>query len=959
VRPPPGRRIRGDRLSGGAQGGRYLLKGFLRVAGGSPRLTLGVMLLVTLAALAGVRWLGFDSSLDSLTVPGDPARAFNEKIREIFGDEEIGVVALVAEDVYTPAAVVALRDLTERLAEVDGVSRTLSLANATDVTGDVLVANPLLPAGPVTAATTAHLKERVAANPIFVPNLVSEDGKATAVTVFFRHASSTEDEAAVDRAVLSVLDRYDGPGTLYYTGMSHVRVQAIGLMKRDLLRFLPISLLFMMLVLWVVFRSLRATVLPLAAVALGVGSLMGLMGWLGAPIALPTLVLPSLLLVIGGSYSVHVVAAFLEEDWAHAEDHDPVAIFSGTLRRVGMPVAVSAMTTAVGFGSLTIHPIPAIAGLGAWAVLGIAVVAVGCLLGVPLVMLSLPTRRGGFAAAKASQDEDWLPELDRFVQAAGAWSIDHRRTVFVLSAAVLVVAMTGARNIVVDTDFLKAFRPTNPVRASHEAVSEHLVGPNPITVILTAPERDYFKSIETLRRVRDLQAFAESLPGVDASISMLDYLEEIDLGLQAASEGGLEVDADGNLVESAPAPSFWDAPAEQLPQVWALVGASRNTFSGLVDADFRRLNITLRSSLSGSAETAELDRALQVYARTFLPLDLELRTTGALVIVSKASDRIISGQVESIALAFGVIFAVLSLMFLSLRVGAAAMIPNVLPVVTFFGIMGWFGVELNLATSIIGAVALGISVDDTIHYMARLNRVVKTTASQRDALLMTLHAVGRPVVATSLTLTAGFAVMTLSGFSVISDFGWLSAATMMIALVTNLLLLPALLATVPVVSVWDLVSARLGDAPHRKIPLFDGLGRLGVRLVVLLGRLEHFDKGEMIVRKGEQGEEMYLVLEGRADVLLDNGLTIPLERGGIFGEMALLRRSPRGADVIAYTDVELLAIDEAFLRRLRVRYPRFASHFFLNIARILSDRLDGANRRAARAAAAGRKGFAG
>jgi hypothetical protein len=274
-----------------------------------------------------------------------------------------------------------------------------------------------------------------------------------------------------------------------------------------------------------------------------------------------------------------------------------------------------------------------------------------------------------------------------------------------------------------------------------------------------------------------------------------------------------------------------------------------------------------------------------------------------------------------------------------------AMIPNVIPNVVFFGVMGFGGIELNLATSIIAAVALGISVDDTVHYMARLNRVVKSTSTQREALLATLNIISRPVVATTVTLAAGFLVMMTSSFVIISTFGWLTALTMMVALLTNLFLVPAILATVPVISVWDLVSSRLGPSPHLTIPLFEGLGRLGVRLVVLLGQLRTFHSGEYVVRRGEEGREMYLVLTGSGQVLLDHGVQIPLPRGGIVGEMALLRRAPRGADVVASTDLDALVIDEDFLRRLRIRYPRLASKFFLNIARILSDRLDVANRR--------------
>jgi hypothetical protein len=265
--------------------------------------------------------------------------------------------------------------------------------------------------------------------------------------------------------------------------------------------------------------------------------------------------------------------------------------------------------------------------------------------------------------------------------------------------------------------------------------------------------------------------------------------------------------------------------------------------------------------------------------------------------------------------------------FLSIRVALAATVANVLPVLIFFGIMGWLGVELNLATSIIANIALGIAVDDTIHYMAVLNRMVKVAPDRPQALRLTIKTVGRPVVFTSLTLTAGFLVMLVSGFGLIATFGWLSAMTMLVALVTNTVILPAVLATVPVISVWDLVA-------------------FSVRLVVLLGRVKSFARDQHIVRSGDEGHEMYLVLRGSADVTTEDGRTLArLSRGDVFGEMALLRQAVRVASVVTREDVEVLVIDEGFLRRLRALYPRFAATFFLNIARILSDRLEEANRR--------------
>jgi len=925
------------------------------------------MVAVTLAALAGITRITFDGSLASLSVPDDPARIYNEQVRGQFGDEEIGIALLESADLYSPANITALRDLTDRLAKVQGVSRTLSITNASDPVADVFNPPPLLAPGPVTAASIARLRERVNANPIYVPNLVAVDGKAAAVTVFFKNAVTTDDEAAVDRDVQAVLAGYSGDGTIHYTGMSHIRVQAVERMQSDLLDFLPASLVLMGVVLYGIFRSVRATLLPLAALALDVGCLVGLMGWFGEPITLATLVLPSLLLVIGGSYAIHIVDAYLElVRKPESASLGSEEIFSRVLGEIALPVFVSALTNAIGFGSLAIHPIPAIAGLGKFAVLGIAVVTVGCVLGIPLALLSMPGRRvplpaapepdadtpdapepGTDARATGEQaSERRVPRLERVVSRLGGICVDHRIKVLAGAAFATCVAAWGATRVQVDTDFLMAFREGSPVRESFAVIQSKLAGPNPVSVVITGPEAGYFRDFNAIRRVRDFQNFAEGLDGVDESLSLVDYLDELDLGLQQAGGEIILNEATGEVVESPPPRSFWESPEKQLPQVLQLVTANPRSFSSVVDQDFQRLHITLRTSLTGSLETSALVAQVKAYTDAAFPPGVDVQMTGTLVVMASISDRILQGQVESTVVAYGIIFIVLSVMFLSLRVGLMAMIPNVIPNVVFFGVMGFGGIELNLATSIIAAIALGVSVDDTVHYMARLNRVVKTTGTQREALLATLNIVSRPVIATTITLAAGFLVMMTSNFAIISTFGWLTALTMMVALLTNLFLVPAILATVPVISVWDLVSSRLGPSPHLTIPLFEGLGRLGVRLVVLLGRLETFQSGEYVVRRGEEGREMYLVLTGSGQVLLDHGVKIPLPRGGIVGEMALLRRAPRGADVVASTELDALVIDEAFLRRLRIRYPRLASKFFLNIARILSDRLDLANRRA-------------
>jgi CRP-like cAMP-binding protein len=171
----------------------------------------------------------------------------------------------------------------------------------------------------------------------------------------------------------------------------------------------------------------------------------------------------------------------------------------------------------------------------------------------------------------------------------------------------------------------------------------------------------------------------------------------------------------------------------------------------------------------------------------------------------------------------------------------------------------------------------------------------------------------------------------------------LASVTMVTALLANLIMLPALLATTKIITIWDLLGVKLGDDPARTIPLFAGLRPAQARIVVLMGQLRRFAAGQTIVRRGEQGNEMYVIIQGNTEVWAGDGggrrRIAEHRRGDVFGEMGLIRHDERSADVVARGDVEVLAVDQRFLQRIQSRYPRIASKVFLNLARILSDRL--------------------
>jgi len=302
-----------------------------------------------------------------------------------------------------------------------------------------------------------------------------------------------------------------------------------------------------------------------------------------------------------------------------------------------------------------------------------------------------------------------------------------------------------------------------------------------------------------------------------------------------------------------------------------------------------------------------------------------------------------------VLVALVVVFVVLSVLFLSVRLGLVAMAPNLIPIVIFFGLLGWAGVPLSISTAVIASIALGIGVDEAIHLLSEFNHHVRRHADQERAVLEAMQSVGPPVIYTTVALTLGFLVPVFSSFVPVRQFGYLSAVNVATSLLADVLLLPAFIASIRFVTLWDLLVLRLGRAPQETIPLFRGLRPSQARVAALLGRIRTVEPLQHIVSRGEAGDSMYVLLSGKAEVRgAMDGRAVrigTMARGDVVGEMGLVRRQPRVADVVALETTEVLEVNERFLQVLRRRYPRIASTVLFNLARILSDRLQGATDR--------------
>ena len=710
-----------------------------------PRRAVSVLLVLALPSVAslaalfdpatgGLR-LHVDASADRLLPEDAPERAFYDRTLRLFGSDKALVVVIGAPDVFAAGTLARLVELTRRLEDQPGVASVLSLANAPNVRAleDDVVVEPFLAEIPGDPAGLVALRESVLGNPLYGGSLVARDGRATALVVRLRGLS--DDEIMRGGIDLHILAEAEGvfagePGAeVWITGGPHIQAEGARVLLSESVTLPLASLALLAAVLVLAFRTGRGIALPLATISLSVLWTLGLAAAFGHALNAVTVLVPPLLVTLGLSYTVHVVSEYYDEVRAHAGVDLPELV-GEALQRTALPLFTCGVTTAVGFASLCLSPLGAVRDFGWLSVAGTVFSLLASLTFAPAVLALLPAPRrlpplsggGGLSAV-----------LARACAALARFDVERRQLVFAAALAVLAVALFGATRMKVGTQQIEKFAADAPVRVHFEAVNRRFGGVNPLTIVLETDRTEGFKEPETLRAVKDLQDWLEAQPEIGGTTSLVDYLEVAHRAFEGGEGASLAIPASRGLVSQL------------------LFAAGSDELEHFVDGPFEAAAVHVRAKVIDSAEVAALTGRIETRLRE-LPAPLHGAVTGSSVVFNEALDEIIRGQAASLVTGLGVIYLILAVMFLSARIGLLALIPNVLPIAFYFGLLGWTGITLSPGTSLVAPIVLGIAVDDTIHYFARFMEDARRLGSERQATESTLRAIGPPVTTTALAL---------------------------------------------------------------------------------------------------------------------------------------------------------------------------------------------------------------
>ena len=733
--------------------------------------------------------LEINTSPSTLILSDSPANLVHQKTRRIFGNDEVLLIGLRTDNLIQPDILASIRQVTWEIEAIPGVRRVLSLTNTLDILerdGAVEI-SPLIPESPERLDLHA-LRARLRDNPLYERELISSDLKTTSLLVFLEERSSRgEDQifhlVARIRTAASPLARL---GHLFFGGVPEMETAGMRNMIRDLWVFTPITVVLVGVILILNFHSRRGVALPLLAIGLTLVCTLAAMVLGRFPLKPTTLVLPSLLIANGSAYTIHLLTHYYQcllqaYDRTSSGGRSLLSrqqyreVLAESLSRAHRPIATSAFTTMAGFAALIFNRIPAIRDLGLFAVLGVFLSYLFCMHLIPAILVHLrippPNRISGHDRS----------HRHTFFQKLGHFNLKHRGWIYSIAGLCAALGLGGAFQVQVRTDYLGHFRDSAPVVRATRTFQEHLSGLSSFSIVIENRDQSPLTDPASLRAVDQLQQRLQDLPGVDRTLSIVDSMKLLNQALHR------------NQPEFFRLPDRRDMQEEMLELIES---DPREMSRDFLSEDHTALRILVRSSLFESTRLKALTDQVGQLAAPLFPPPAQLQTTGTLVLMNLTSDELAREQVKSLLLSVTFIFTILVFLCRSFKVGLMCMIPAGLPVLMFFGLLGWSGLSLNVNTSVIAAIAIGIGVDNCIQYLVRFQRCRKEGLSAQAAARESLTRAGGPMSAAAAVVVLGFLVFGLSRFAPVSQFGLLSAFVMGFNLVTNLLLLPSLLLVV-------------------------------------------------------------------------------------------------------------------------------------------------------------------
>ncbi|RKX96167.1 MAG: hypothetical protein DRP84_01870 [Spirochaetes bacterium] len=734
-------------------------------------------LLTTFIFMYFAKNIKINSNLVSLAPENNKELQALKRNLKIFGSSTYIMISVKSDNAYSLSTLTKIKKVSDAIKKLPEVEEVIDPLNATvfKYIFGMVVIKQTLPGGkiPESKEKIEEFKNEVLSEPILKNVVVSENGEALAIFIKLKNEKSGQ---YIRDKLLKIIKKYEGPEKFYMTGRPIIESWVKDYMKRDIVRLVIPIIVLVILVLYINFRSARGIILPISIMISSIIWTLGLMGIFGKTITLIGVMLPTLILVISSSYSIHFLNQYYKDIYIDSHKKRNV---EKSIIHIGKTIILAALTTIAGFAALSINKIKPMRELGVFVLVGVLFSMTLSLTFLPsiLCVIKKPKRKIQ-ASTEGSKMSLAFDKLGRFI-------IRRRYIILGIAIAIGIWSVFGIKNIRVDTSWQRFFKKNSEILKTQRFIKSTFGGTSTINITFEIDEKSplTFKTLDTLRYIDTYEEWIKSKNLFGPTLSIVDYIKR------------------ANQLMNKNNPEYYKLPDNNadLLKIFLMFKMSKFTKSlgNVITPDYKKANIVIRT-----AGVDKPDITVPQFKHFLKELDqfikdhpfkgIKVERSGIDIIFVSLIDYLVKSQLLSIGISVFIVFLIISYTFKSFAYGLFGLIPIIFGLFLNFGAMSYFDINLDFLTSMIASIAVGLGVDNSIHYLIRFTKT-KRTLPLDERLRIALVNSGIPIFFTSLTLVAGFSVLLFSSFKPILYFGLLITVTMLGCLIGVIFVLPAII----------------------------------------------------------------------------------------------------------------------------------------------------------------------
>jgi predicted RND superfamily exporter protein len=796
----------------------------------SPKLVLFIVFSLLIFIGAGASNFDLDASSETLLLENDPDLKLYRDSAKTYGSTDFLVVTVTPDEpIFKKSSIETFKKLIFELSNIDGIESVLSLLDA-----PLIEANKNLSLSEVadrvstldsTDPDIEKAKRVFNTNEVYKNLLISEDLKTTAIQLTLkrnityenlinerysindqlnpefnsrleivneeiqkeRNLMSAKEEKLVEE-IRGILKNYSYFGELFLGGAAMITVDTINFISQDLITFGLAVFLIFILVLGVIFKQFRWVAIPLSAALFSSIISIGVIGWLEWKVTVVSANFVSIVMIISLSLAVHLIVRYQELN--HKLDLDQKALVNETLRQMFLPCLYTALTTVAAFASLVISDIKPLIDFGFMMVISIVSIFIFTFIYF-----------GSLNALLPKTNVSLKPVSESYTNKIFSWVEKRINTIFFLTFFVILLSVVGFNKLTVENKFIDYFKSSSEIYKGLSLIDKKLGGTATLDVIIDAPNMD--QEADFAFEDDFDEGFGDSLEdeiqeqGYWFTSENLIFLESIHDYLEGRDEIGkvLSVSSGVKIAEIANNNNRLSDVELALLRSLLPEEIESQLLSSYISSDDNQVRLTARviESLEGLNRKTFIE-SIDADLQNVFGLDVnQYSLTGVSVIYSNLLQSLFGSLFGSMSIVFVSIFLMFLILFKSLNLALLGMVPNFLSAGAVIGTIGLLGIPLDVMTVTVAAVSVGMGVDNTIHYIFRFKKEYSATNNYLTASKNTHTTVGKALLYTSLTIIFGFLSLTISNFNPTVYFGLFTALAMIMAIISSLVLLPALL----------------------------------------------------------------------------------------------------------------------------------------------------------------------